>query len=97
MTLIVLSPLPTASPTERVHLIKNQNYLILSFWFFVRFSTLCFCFVFSVEDTGSSGGRATSEREAFDARNILKVRGNLLLPALSNTAGFQTFSLLLTK
>lgn len=46
--------------------------------------------VFPVEDTGGPGRQTTSEREAFDARNILKVRGNLLLRALSNTAELQT-------
>ena len=37
-----------------------------------------------------------SEREAFDARNILKVRGNSLLPAPSNTAALETSRPVLT-
>lgn len=57
---------------------------------------VCHTVVFPVEDTGGPGRRATSEREAFDARNILKVRGNLLLPGLSKTAELQTFRLVLT-
>lgn len=38
---------------------------------------ICHAVVFPVEDTGGSG-RQSSEREAFDARNILKVGGNFL-------------------
>lgn len=86
MTLIVPLPLPTVVSSECV-------YLIILFLFVLCY--ICHTVVFPVEDTGGSG-RQASEREAFDARNILKVRGNSLLPALLNTAELQTFRLVLT-
>lgn len=39
--------------------------------------------VFPVKETGGAGRLTTTEREAFDARNILKVRGSsILIPGI---------------
>lgn len=51
---------------------------------------LLYSAVFPVEDTGGPGRQTTSEREAFDARSILKVRGNLLLFSFAKAVKLQT-------
>ena len=68
---------------------------LCSFFFFFLCYILSACLlqsgVFPVEDTGGSGRQTMGEREAFDARNILQVGGNLLLSVHSNTAELQCY------
>lgn len=80
MTLILTLLLPSIAASKHVYF--NKHNMPVFFLILCDIVQLVFYTVFPAEDTGGPGRQTMNEREAFDARNILKVRQNLPLPKL---------------